>query len=1586
VQTGLLVADRYRVVRPLGSGGLATAFLVRDEALDIEVALKLLHPGVDPRPLMHELETLVGLVHPSLVRVHDFGVATVAGAPRPFLTMDAVLGATLDEHARGRTFADLLPCLVDVCSALLALHAAGSCHGDVKPDNIVIDARGRATLLDLSCARRVGEPGGQEIAGTPGYLAPEVLLGAEASPLQDVFGLGCTLRVIAPALAEPLPPEMAALLGRLTHEDPTRRPASMAEVLEHLGARPGSDAALLRQPRRLIGRGAELAAMLALVSALEVGEPAARALLVEGQAGVGTSRLLRELKWQAQPKVRLVEAFAHAPRPMLALFARAAGADLPGEPALAAVATADKLRARGEPTLLLVDDADALDDPDREALRALLRLVGPAEPWGVIAAHRGVMPLAAGAAATSIRLEPLGESDVAAWIADVGAAGSTREIYLATGGFPADIAARLAGDERFVDDGSVVDTRLAASLGPELGRALALLVAMGPLATERDLASARVSPEQLGALQRLGLAARRVGGWALARPAMRERLSGLVDVRAAHEALADARLESLRQTEDPARGHHAASAVRHLALASRTDEALALVRASRDEIERAPGLWRSALQPLGQGFAPALALELAEALLAAGDAPRAREIAAQAALAATTREERLRAAQLSAQASLDADDAQGVLAATARAAAFEPSDKQRAVLADLEARARIRLGDHAAARALAEPALAGARDPGVLASLHEDVGVAASYTGDHAVARVHLAMAAGLQRDLIAPKRLVRALSYQAIDAYRSGDLEAALAGYRQALAVAEEHGLGAQIARASLNLGTASHARGRLGDAHAAYERGLRLATALGQVDLAVVLEFNLAKLYADVGAFERARVRAESARGLAEERAMDFFVAAAASVVGDCLVAARDFAGATACFQEARAKFEALGAHREALEEEIELARTELASGAADAAARRVARASKDETLQGAPDLDSRAATLSARIALHAGEGARAVADAQHALRKAREARQPDLLAEAHAVLADAAAALGQSEDSARAEESARSLWASLVESLPEALRSGFLRHPRRRDLGQKEIAKRALARDGRAEKLERLVALFRKLNSSLETSDVLAMTLDAAIELTNAERGFLLSAPAQGEMRVAVARNIDREKIGKSHLKFSRGIAERAVETGEPVVTVDAQADERFRENASVHAMKLRSVLAVPIRSPDGVLGALYVDNRFGRGRFEPEDVDILLSFADQAALALRNAELLATLREQTKELEAERARIAQVARGQAEEIDRLAEAVKVRQEALESRYDYGAIVGRSPALKAVLRTLDRVVDSPLTVLVTGESGTGKELVARAVHFASARKAGPFVGINCAALPSTLLESELFGHVRGAFTGADRDRTGLMVAARGGTLFLDELGELPIEMQAKLLRVLQEREVRPLGSTEAVPVDFRLVCATNRDLRAEVARGRFREDLYFRVGVVELPLPPLRSRLEDVPTLAAHFLRRASEQLGRPQARLSPAAMRALLAHSFPGNVRELENVLTRAAVLCERGEITPEDLGLSRSAGAARRRVAPPDERAAYVAALEGAGWNVVRAARELSVPRATFYRKLARFGLEGPRTQKRDKKS
>ncbi|PIE70638.1 MAG: hypothetical protein CSA22_07040 [Deltaproteobacteria bacterium] len=260
----------------------------------------------------------------------------------------------------------------------------------------------------------------------------------------------------------------------------------------------------------------------------------------------------------------------------------------------------------------------------------------------------------------------------------------------------------------------------------------------------------------------------------------------------------------------------------------------------------------------------------------------------------------------------------------------------------------------------------------------------------------------------------------------------------------------------------------------------------------------------------------------------------------------------------------------------------------------------------------------------------------------------------------------------------------------------------------------------------------------------------------------------------------------------------------------------------------------------------------------------------------------------------------------------------QALKVRLEQAEGRFQFGRMIAESDLMQAVFSLGEKAARYDTTVLVTGESGTGKELMARGIHYSGKRKDHPFVPVNCGGLPETLVESELFGYVRGAFTGADRDHPGLFAEADTGTLFLDEIGELPAPVQVKLLRVLQEQEVRPVGATRSVGVDVRVIAATSRNLSAEVAAGRFREDLFYRLNVLPVHLPPLRERDTDISPLAAHFLERLSARMGFVSARIDPSAMRCLVRHAWPGNVRELENVMERAAVMAEGRVILPEHL--------------------------------------------------------------------
>jgi DNA-binding NtrC family response regulator len=327
----------------------------------------------------------------------------------------------------------------------------------------------------------------------------------------------------------------------------------------------------------------------------------------------------------------------------------------------------------------------------------------------------------------------------------------------------------------------------------------------------------------------------------------------------------------------------------------------------------------------------------------------------------------------------------------------------------------------------------------------------------------------------------------------------------------------------------------------------------------------------------------------------------------------------------------------------------------------------------------------------------------------------------------------------------------------------------------------------------------------------------------------------------------------------------------------------------------------------------------------------------------------------------------------------------ELLRLRREVEDARAPSG-MLGRSKAMRDVFNLVARVADSDATVLVTGESGTGKELVARSVHSQSERKDGPFVAINCAAVPNELLESELFGHKRGSFTGATHDRRGLFVEANRGTLFLDEVGELPLETQPKLLRALQERKVRPVGGTDEIDFDVRIVAATNRDLETDVESGRFREDLYYRVDVVRIDVPPLRARGSDVLLLAQHFVERFARTSGRPLKGVSAPAAERLMAYDWPGNVRELENCMERAVALARFDEITVEDLPKRVREHRENRvvvSVEDPDElltldeleRRYIRRVLELVGGNKSQAARVLGLDRRTLYRRLEKYETE-----------
>ena len=426
--------------------------------------------------------------------------------------------------------------------------------------------------------------------------------------------------------------------------------------------------------------------------------------------------------------------------------------------------------------------------------------------------------------------------------------------------------------------------------------------------------------------------------------------------------------------------------------------------------------------------------------------------------------------------------------------------------------------------------------------------------------------------------------------------------------------------------------------------------------------------------------------------------------------------------------------------------------------------------------------------------------------------------------------------------------------------------------------------------------LYEIVKIINSTLSVEEVLNRVLDIALRRLRAERGMIiLIDPITSALRTRVARNI--KDGGETESRRSpQSIIKEVIQSGHSIISADARADERFVDSDSVIAENIVSTLCVPLVIRDRIAGAIYVDHRETRHLFSQRDLHFLEAFADQAAIAIQNARLY-------EEIEEAKARLS-------------LENETLRKEVLVEKH-LDSVVGHSEAVSRIQFTIKKASSSNSTVLLRGESGTGKGLVARIIHNVSPRRNGPFIKFNCAALPETLAESELFGHEKGAFTGADRRKLGRFELANGGTIFLDEIGKMTLAMQSKLLSVVEDKEFVRVGGTQTIKTDIKIIAATNLDIEKAIEENTFREDLFYRLNIIPLILAPLRDRKEDIPTLAEHFIRKISRDLGVDIKRLEPGIIDLFFQYDWPGNVRELEATIHRAIVMSNDEMLTRND---------------------------------------------------------------------
>lgn len=1534
-----LLAGRYAHLEELGRGASGRVLLVEDRIAGGTRAVKIVS-AQDAERLRWELTLLASLAHPGLARVYE--LVTLREPLGPPFRLEPGAAALVEEHVDGASAAELAAGLstdeerarfavvvgIAVARALGAMHAAGLIHGDVKPANVVVPADASAAkLVDLGLARPAGLSAA--VSGTPAFLAPEAWLG-ERSVATDLYALGVTLHALASGshafdtlgsteslarslLARPSPSSLPAvvpvalrrLIGDLLADEPGMRPASAREVALRLSAL-ASDV------------GASVPEGLAISEAPSALERAARATL---RPLIGRRSELAEL-------------IALAREPRVVVVAGPPGAGRSRLVREAARAIQSEAAARGErvPTYVAIADG-RVPRLGHDAIVHLEACSIDRAAWSAAidaAAVEGVR--------LTIVAEPAEEGDAELTLGPLDDASLERLVkeLLEVDPAPALVAAARAASGglagrlcRLVAEG------LEAGLDPsrpgvmeDLGRSgreasipasarpLAELLAAAGGALDAEVAAQRCesAAEQARVLRSRGLAHDAQGRIALRADLARSLALDPERRRALAEQLADAPLDAIAQAHVRA------------ACGDSKGATVAFLRAMEDarrngDPERAAAIGADAHAILGP--TPPIALARADALRAF-----AREADALAVLEEIEGED---------AAALRADLAR-LTGDVERARKEAEGASARAVLARLA----LDGGDPERALALAAD---GPLEPRAL-----EVGVFAELAlGRLDEARASAEQAVALARASGSLSAEARAIGTEGVALAARGELDEAAARYERAFELADAAGERHAAASFLVNVGLGRLERGEAGPAIEALREGARRLTALGRRGDAARALYNLGNAAALVGDDDLARDAMRRAVAWAEG---DAAASALAKVVeSELAMRAGKLEQAERALEDAwraprvpdpvRATIGARLAIARAVRGRVEAARELLGE---------VASLGGDEL-----------AIARARVALAAGEEGEAVREAE-AARAAASGWESRLHAEL--IAAEALERAGRGAEALAALAKARGLLDRAASTLPLAARARLRAVPAYQRALASAPAEAVTSADSRWRALSQHA---RRLVRESRIGRLHERIVDAAVELADAERGFLVARAPDGATRVLAARAFGGPLDGE---RPSESIAARVLDSGRPLVTLDAIDDPRLGRAASVHAMALRSAAGVPLPLRNGRAMAIVLDDRLRPGTFDETTLALLADLAELAAGALEGAEALRRERREGRRLAREKERLSARVEVQARELGELR-----RRTEGES---FAGIVAESEPMRRALALALRVATADAPVLLRGESGTGKELFARAVHDASPRRDGPYVSENVSAIPDTLLESALFGHVRGAFTGAERARRGLFEIADGGTLFLDEIGEMSEPMQAKLLRVLQDGELRPIGSEETRRVDVRIVTATHRNLEELVETGRFREDLFYRIAVVQLALPSLRERPDDVAPLVRAFLERHAPDR---DVRVDRAAMAALRNYAWPGNVRQLENEVRRALVMADdvialehlspalRGEgeeLAVDELDLKGQTEALERRL--------IRAALERTGGNQTRAAELLGVSRYGLAKMMKRLAL------------
>jgi transcriptional regulator with GAF, ATPase, and Fis domain len=1604
--------ERFKVLGALGVGGAGRVVLVEDRLRPgSRLALKeLLQAGADDVSSLHrEFSTLATLRHPSLVEV--FELFADPESSRSQFTMEHVDGENFVATVRREGPGSLVPLAAETLRALAFLHDFGLVHRDLKPGNILVrraaKAGHRIVVLDFGlAAERHADPRAVSpaMAGTLSYIAPELFEGEAPTKRSDLYAFGALIyeavhgkpafavkgsdvagfvdavrdgRRARPKLPTGFPAGLARWIDDLLSPDPADRPSSAIDALARL-----NEACKTKEPLETVddraarlgsgspvGRDDELAMLRADIAP----SGAARVLWLCGDAGSGKTRLLR---------------FIAAEGAGLGWRVHSPPGALPASPD----EFVERVRtdaATGPPLVLLdelerADNAVAtfLDRIAREPREAPVHVVAAVRPGELqnsrlkkLLVDTGVVPSLA-----RINLAPLGQRGLKAMIERATAGQSSAQ---------ARVKWLLDASE---GNAGAAEALLVEGVWERKARIPASAVLEQSIRRRLDA----LSPEARAWMEALA-----VLGDDVPEPLVGE-LAGLEERAAAASAEAlTAGLARIagsgvspdsRRVADAVKGAASPERLRHLHAMAATHYA------AQDRDVFGATAWRLARLWRGAGEtdrALAAALDAASAAEVAKDWTEAAERYRFALVALPRRDSRRAELWMKRGDALRlATMHQTAVRAYGCAARHATPSDQRFMARARRAKALLSSGHlDAAERAAAEIIRDDPKssDPASSALAMVVVSHARLQRFEFREAFDSANRAADMEGEI--PREIrAEALIATAASGWRLGDPQADQR-CRDAEALARQSDATDTLMLVFAIRSLAEERRNQFGALEATLLETTTIAAREQRPDLLRRTTHQTARLHALVGRFDKACSVARAAEELALFGAITPSAVISAIVCAEALLEAgrtgeaipilvrhikQPIAGTPEMWLRyprlvlARAiiesNFQAPGNVRELLDGTLAMFQIKGPYVYLDALLHELIWRNTFECPDPLLPIVKEAESLLARANETFPEGARAGLQLQMALAYAKSGEYdkvvsllqkvapspgvpvvPHLFGKLQFALADALTALGRVDEA----HSCRLKGNELIQMAANRIEDPDWR----RDFLDQPLIRKLLAtvpKPSETKRIEALYDMIRALNSESDPEALLETSLQMAMQAVDAERGMiLLSGPTGSDFSVRLARNLEKETEADVET-FSRRIVAQA-EKGESILALDAGQDDRFKDFKSVSLFRIRSLMCVPLRSRGRIVGTVYLDSRRQGKPFSREDLRFVEAFADHAALALENTRRRVELENENRRLKA----------------------------VVGERSGYGKIVGRAPAMQKVFDLLERIAVSDAPILIQGESGTGKELVARALHFNGPRKAKVFVSENCAALPETLLESELFGHVRGAFTGAERDRAGLFEQAHEGTLFLDEVGDMSPAMQARLLRVLQEGELRRVGGDHPIKVDVRLVTATNKDLQTEVAAGRFREDLYYRLAVVPVQLPPLRERVGDVPFLAGHLMEQIASARGRAAPRIEGEVLDAMERYPWPGNVRQLENVLRRVALLAGDATITRKviesDSGLALMFFGKQVEVGPllsmvKTEEEQIRRALEAAAGNRDRAARLLGISRATIYRKMREFSL------------